>query len=216
MLTLMSKAGPLVVWLIFLGGLMAAATFLERLLHYHRAQINAADFVSGIRNALGRGNIPESLALCDETPGPVAQVVRVGVLNHNRSREEIREAMQDAGHSEVVKLEHNLPILATVAQVAPLMGFLGTVLGMIATFHVIEQVELATPGQLAKGVWEALQATAAGLIVAIPSYVAYNYLVIRLQNLVLDMEKSANAILNLLTHGDKDAPPVTLAGKPKN
>jgi biopolymer transport protein ExbB len=213
MLTLMSNGGPL-MWLILFSGLVAAATFFERLLHYHRAQINTGDFVTGIRNALGRGNIPESLALCDETPGPVAQVVRVGVLNHNRSREEIREAMQDAGHSEVAKLERNLPILATVAQVAPLMGFLGTVLGMIAAFRVIEQVELATPGQLSKGVWEALQATAGGLIVAIPTYVAYNYLVTRLQNLVLDMEQSANAILNLLTHGDKETPPITLTKEP--
>ena len=213
MLTLMSNGGPL-MWFILFSGLVAAVAFFERLLHYHRAKINAGDFVTGIRNALGRGNIPESLALCDETPGPVAQVVRVGVLNHNRSREEIREAMQDAGHSEVAKLEHNLPILATVAQVAPLMGFLGTVLGMIAAFRVIEQVELATPGQLAKGVWEALQATAGGLIVAIPTYVAYNYLVTRLQNLVLDMEQSANAILNLLTRGDNGAPPVTLTKEP--
>jgi len=213
MLTFMSNGGPL-MWLILFSGLVAAVAFFERFLHYHRAQINAGDFVTGIRNALSRGNIPESLALCDETPGPVAQVVRVGVLNHDRSREEIREAMQDAGHSEMVKLERNLPILATVAQVAPLMGFLGTVLGMITAFRVIEQVELATPGQLAKGVWIALQATAGGLIVAIPTYVAYNYLVTRLQNLVLDMEQSANAILNLLTHGDKETPAVTLTKEP--
>ena len=209
MFILMSKGGPL-MWLILFSGVVAVATFFERLLHYHRAQINAADFVTGIRNALSRGNIPESLALCDETPGPVAQVVRIGVLNHDCSRDEIREAMQDAGHSEVVKLERNLPILATVAQVAPLIGFLGTVFGMIAAFRVIEPGGLANPGQLARGVWEALLTTAGGLIVAIPTYVAYNYLVIRMQHLVLDMEKSANAILNLLTHGDNKVPPVTL------
>jgi biopolymer transport protein ExbB len=214
MLTLISKGGPL-MWLILFSGLVAAMTFLERLLHYHRAQINQGDFVTGIRNALSRGNIPESLALCDETPGPVAQVVRVGVLNHNHSRDEIREAMQDAGRSEVVKLERNLPILATVAQVTPLMGFLGTVLGMMAAFQVIEPGGLANPGQLARGVWEALLTTAGGLIVAIPTYVAYNYLVIRLQNLVLDMEKSANAMLNLLTHRDNGVPPVTLTMEPE-
>jgi biopolymer transport protein ExbB len=198
MLNLMLKGGPL-MWLILFNSVLAIAIFLERLFHFHRAQINTHDFVSGICNALKRGNIIESVALCDETPGPVAQVVKAAVVNHDRGREEIRESVQDVARSEVARLERNLPILATIAQVTPLIGFLGTVTGMIRMFMVIQRAPLPNPGDLAGGIWEALLTTAGGLVVAIPTYVAYNYLVSRVHNLVLDMERAANEILMYLS-----------------
>lgn len=202
---IMTKGGPL-MWVILFFSVVAVAIFLERLLHYHRAQINAGDFVQGIRNLLKRGNVIESIALCDETPGPVARVVKSVVVNHDRSREEIREAAQDVARSEVARLERKLPILATIAQVTPLIGFLGTVTGMIRMFMVIQRAPLPNPGDLAGGIWEALLTTAAGLAVAIPTYVAYNFLVSRVHNLVLDMERAANDILGYLTRcGETDA-----------
>lgn len=198
MLTLMSKGGPL-MWLILFNGLLAIAIFLERFLHFHRAQIHAADFVNGIRNALKRGNYLEATATCDETAGPVAQVVKTAIVNRDRSREDIREAVEESARTEVAHLERRLVILATVAQVTPLIGFLGTVMGMIQMFRVIQEAQLPSPGQLAGGVWTALLTTAGGLVVAVPAYVAYNYLVSRVQNLVLDMEKAATNIISLLT-----------------
>jgi biopolymer transport protein ExbB len=204
------------MWLILFNAVLALVVFFERLFHLHRAQINVADFVRGIQNSLKRGNIIESIALCDEAPGPVAQVVKAAVVNHDRSREEIREAVQDVARSEVARLERNLTILATVAQVTPLVGFLGTVWGMISIFKVMERTQLATPSQLAGGVWEALLTTAGGLVVAIPTYIAYNYLVSRVQNHVLDMEKAANEIVAFLSRredteaGDE---PIVLAEK---
>ena len=197
MLTLMSKGGPL-MWLILFNALLALGVFLEKLFSFHRAQINTGDFVNGIRNALKRGNVTESIAICDETPGPVARVVKTGVVNHDRSHDEIREAMVNVAHSEVAHLERRLVVLATIAQVMPLIGFLGTVMGMIQMFKVIQEAQLPNPGQLAGGVWVALLTTAAGLVVAVPAYVAYNYLVTRVQQLVLDMEKAANEIHTLL------------------
>lgn len=215
MLTWMFKGGPL-MWLILFNGLLAVATFLERWFHYHRAQIHTLDFVNGICNSLKRGNIIEAIANCDETAGPVAQVVKAAVVNHDRSREEIRDAVQDVARTEVAHLERRLVVLATIAQVTPLIGFLGTVLGMIQMFKIIQVQQLAGAGQLAGGVWEALITAAAGLLVAIPAYVAYNYLVSRVQNLVLDMEKAANEIVGfVIRHGGNASieEPIVLATK---
>jgi biopolymer transport protein ExbB len=196
--TFMSQGG-LLMWLVAFLGLIALLTFIEKLFHFHRAQINSADFVHGVRNSLNRGNVIEAIAVCDETPGPVAQVVKAGIANRERSREEIREAMEDMARTEIARLERRLVVIATIAQIAPLIGFLGTVLGMISMFKVIELAQLPSPGQLAGGVWQALYTTAGGLVVAVPSYIGYNYLVSRVQNLVLDMEKAANEIINFLT-----------------
>lgn len=202
MLTIMTKGGPL-MWLILFNGLLAIVIFLERLFHYHRAQINTGDFIKGVLNSLKRGNLIESIATCDETPGPVAQVVKTAVVNHEQPREEMREHVQDSARGEVARLERNLTLLATLAQITPLVGFLGTVTGMIRIFKVIENTQLANPGQLAGGVWEALLTTAGGLVVAIPAYVAYNYLVNRVQALVLEMERAANEIVAYLARREQ-------------
>lgn len=215
MLTIMIKGGPL-MWAILFCFIVGLGVFFERWFHYHRAHINAADFVNGIRNSLKLGNISEAIANCEESPGPVAAVVRAALVNHDRSREEISEAVQDAAHSEVARLERNLVILATIAQVTPLIGFFGTVLGMIHMFRDIEHAPLLNPSDLAGGIWEALLTTAGGLAVAIPAYVAYNYLVSRVQNLVLDMEKAANGIIMYLARRDEVAgmdEPVILPAK---
>jgi biopolymer transport protein ExbB len=202
MFTLMLKGGPLMLVIAVLGAI-ALIIFLERLLLYHRSQIHALDFAGGVRNALRRGNVPEAIAICNETAGPVALVVKTIVTLHHLPIAEIREAVQDAGRAEVARLEKRLVALATIAQIAPLVGFLGTVMGMIQMFREIQDKVLPSPGQLAGGVWVALLTTAAGLVVAVPSYVGYNYLVSRVQHLVLDMEKAANEILNYLSRRDE-------------
>lgn len=204
MLTIMRQGGPL-MWLILLNGIIAIGIYLEKWFSYHRAHINTTDFLNGIRNALKRGNVTESVALCDETPGPVAEVVKAGINNRERPREEIREAMEDAARVEIARLERRLVVLATIAQITPLLGFLGTVFGMITMFKVIQLQQLPSPGQLAGGVWEALLTTAGGLVVAVPTYVGYNYLVSRVQNIVLDMERAANEMISFLTRKDTGA-----------
>jgi biopolymer transport protein ExbB len=204
MLTMMTKGGPL-MWFILIGAIIAVAIFFERLYRYHTAQIHTNDFVNGILNSLKRGNIKEAIDTCRNTAGPVAEVVMAAVNNHDRSREEIREAVQDTARTEVTRLERHLPVLVTIAQVAPLFGFLGTVWGMIQVFMVIEKTQATTAGQLAGGVWQALLTTAGGLVVAIPSYIAYNYLVSRVQNLVLDMERAANETVQYLVRKEDGA-----------
>ena len=148
-------------------------------------------------------HVRSQIDLCDRTGGPIASILKAGILKHDRPRIEIREAIEDASIHEVPRLERNLPVLSTVAQVAPLLGLLGTVTGLVKAFQVIEQkatvLNPINPGDLAGGIWEALLCTTFGLCVAIPAYVAYNYLVSRVDGFVLDMERSATDLLTLLS-----------------
>jgi biopolymer transport protein ExbB len=173
--------------------------FIQRVLHYHRAQINSMEFLNGVRNVLKRENVVEALSICDATPGPVARLVKVAILNREKGREGVREALEEAGLVEVPPLEDKLNLLATIAQITPLMGLLGTVLGFIKIFTTLQNSQtLANLQDVSGGVWEALICTAAGLAVAIPCYAAYNYLVSRVNAIVLDMEKAATEIVNIV------------------
>ena len=192
------------IWVIVFASAVAIAVFVERVLHYHRAQINSMEFLNGVRNVLKRENVVEALSICDATPGPVARLVKVAILNRDRGREGVREALEEAGLVEVPPLEEKLNLLATIAQIAPLLGLLGTALGFIRVFSKLqEQGTMANVQQLSGGVWEALICTAAGLAVAIPCYAAYNYLVSRVNAIVLDMEKAATEIVNIVTEPAK-------------
>lgn len=188
------------VWLILGASAVAIAVFIERVLHFHRAQINSMEFLNGVRNVLKRDNVVEALSICDATPGPVARLVKVAILNRERGREGVREALEEAGLVEVPPLEDKLNLIATIAQISPLMGLLGTVLGFIRIFTILQnQGTMAHMELLAGGVWQALICTAAGLAVAIPCYAGYNYLVSRVNGIVLDMEKAAAEIVNMVT-----------------
>jgi biopolymer transport protein ExbB len=179
---------------------VALAVFVERLLQFHRDQINSTEFLNGVRNILKRDNIVEALAICDATPGPVPRLVKTAILNRDKGREAVREALEDAGAWEVPRLEEKLNLLATIAQIAPLLGLLGTVLGFMDVFKAVQDAGLnASVYHLSGGVWQALICTAAGLAVAIPSYAGYNYLVGRVNTIVLDMEQVSSEILNIVT-----------------
>jgi biopolymer transport protein ExbB len=196
---LLANGGP-VLWLLLLASAVALSVFIERVLHCHRAQINSTEFLTGVRNVLKRDNVVEALSICDATPGPVARLVKTAILNRDHGRERLREALEEAGLVEVPRLEEKLNLLATIAQLAPLLGLLGTVLGFIQVFSGVEEAGLyAHVGQLSKGIWQALICTAAGLAVAIPVYAGYNYLVNRINNIVLDMERVAAEIVNIVT-----------------
>ena len=198
--------GGLIMWVILGAGLIAAMIFLERLFHLHRAQINAADFLEGIYNVLRRRNVVEAVSICEETPGPVAHIMRAGILQGDAEREEIQQAIEGAGLTEIPRLERHLSMLATLAQMTPLLGLLGTVLGMMEFLWVIHQkAPLVYAGDLAGGMWQALITTAVGLAVAIPAYAGYNFLLHRVESIVLDMERSSVDILNFLS---KPARPV--------
>jgi biopolymer transport protein ExbB len=192
--------GGLMIWVIVATSAVALAVFFERLLQFHRDQIDSTQFLNGVRNVLKRDNIVEALAICDATPGPVPRLVKTAILNRERGREAVREALEDAGSWEVPRLEEKLNLLATIAQIAPLLGLLGTVLGFMTVFRAVQDAGLnANVELLAKGIWQALICTAAGLAVSIPSYAGYNYLVGRVNTIVLDMEQISSEILNIVS-----------------
>jgi len=196
---LISHGGP-VLWLILLIGAIALAVFIERFLYCHRAQINSLEFLNGVKTVLRRENVVEAVSICDATPGPVARLVKTAILNRDNGRERIREALEEAGLAEVPRLEEKLNLVATIAQIAPLLGLLGTVLGFIQTFMKMQEAGLhAHVGLLATGVWQALVCAAAGLAVAIPAHAGYNYLVSRVNSIVLDMERAATEIVNVVS-----------------
>jgi biopolymer transport protein ExbB len=195
------KGGPM-IWVILFASAVAIAVFIERMLYCHRAQINSGEFLNGVRTVLKRDNVVEALSICDATPGPVARLVKAAILNRDNGRERVREALEEAGLVEVPRLEEKLNLLATIAQLAPLMGLLGTVLGFVDIFGTMEQAGLnANVAMLSNGIWKALICTAAGLAVSIIAYAGYNYLVSRVNSIVLDMEKAATEIANIVTEG---------------
>ena len=195
----LSLGGPMLV-LILLTSAVAAVVFIERFLHCHRAQINSTEFLNGVRTVLKRDNVVEALSICDATAGPVARLVKTAILNRDYGRERVREALEEAGLTEVPRLEEKLNLLATIAQLAPLLGLLGTVLGFMQTFRQMQVAGLnAHAGQLSDGIWRAMICAAAGLAVAIPAHAAYNYLVSRVNSIVLDMERAATEIVNIVT-----------------
>src|SRR5262249_14591407 len=144
--------------------------------------------------------IKEAVQLCDQQRAPVAKILRAGLIKYGSSRNDIKESMEDVSLFEIPKLENRLSALATIAHITPLLGLLGTVTGMASCFHTI-QVRAAslhpiTPGDLAGGIMEALLTTIAGLMIAIPTYVAYNYFVSRINQVVLEMERAGTELAN--------------------
>ena len=152
------------IWLILIAAAIALVVFIERVLHCHRSQINSAEFLNGVRNVLKRDNVVEAISICDATPGPVARLVKTAILNRDKGRERVREAVEEAGLTEVPQLEERLNLLATIAQIAPLLGLLGTILGFIRMFRQLQadgplRAHRAT---LSHGIWQALICAARG------------------------------------------------------
>jgi len=205
------KNGNPVIWLILLASITAVFIILERLLYYHRAQIDVAEFLHGIFNVLKRNNVVEAVAICDETPGPVAHVLRAAILRCDEDESGLRAAIEEVSLIEVPRLEKRLKGLATIAHLTPLLGLLGTVLGMIGFFQAMQAAgSFVSTSDLAAHIWKALLTTAAGLTVSMPCFAFYNFLLGRVASLVLDMEKAASEIVYFLTHSNVKLQPPTI------
>ena len=207
--TLLANGGP-VMWLILIAAAIAIAVFIERALHCHRAQINSTEFLNGVRNVLKRENVVEAISICDATPGPVARLVKTAILNRDKGRERVREAVEEAGLTEVPLLEEKLNLLATIAQIAPLLGLLGTIIGFMDVFKGLQAdglyAHLSGDHSLADGIWHALICAAGGIAVAIFAHAGYNYLVSRVNKIVLDMERVSGEIVNIVTENGNGKP----------
>jgi len=196
-------AGGPVMWPILLCSIFALAIALEKFWYLHKIRIDTQDFLNRILDKMKRRDTKEALQICDSTLSPIANILKAGILKYDRPRPQIIEAIEDASLYEIPRIEKNLTALATIAHVSPLLGLLGTVTGMVRCFQIIQAKATTfhpvSPGDLAGGIWEALLTTVAGLIVAIPTFVAYNYLVSRINHFILEMEKASTELVNFLT-----------------
>jgi biopolymer transport protein ExbB len=194
------QKGGLLMWPILFCSVIAIAVFAERLFYFHRATIHVGEFLQGLSNLLQRRNYAEALHESAGTPGPVARVIHAAIIRHDAPRAELREIVQEAGQLEVPKLERFLGVLATLAYVAPLLGLLGTVSGMIDAFSTLSSNGgYATVTELSNGVYKSLLTTAAGLVVATPTFVAYSYLSSRVNSLMHEMERAGIEVVHMLT-----------------
>lgn len=197
-LGILARGGP-VMWLLLGLSVVGLVLFVERTLFLHRGQIRSTAFLDGIKNILAKRRLMEAITVCEETPGPVAAMVKAALLHHDAGEQKLRLAVQEAALTELPILERRVASLSAVAQAAPLLGLLGTVLGMMATFQAFSAGgNYATPGALAEGMWQSLLTTAGGLAIAVPAHLGYHFLTGRVRALVRDMEWVANEIMRYL------------------
>lgn len=194
------QKGGLLMWPILICSIISIAVFAERLFYLHRATIHIGEFLQGLANLIQRRNFAEALHECAGTPGPVARVIHAAIIRHDAPRAELREIVQEAGQLEVPKLERFLGVLATLAYLTPLLGLLGTVTGMIDAFGTLNaNGGYATVTELSGGIYKSLLTTAAGLVVATPTFVAYSYLSSRVNAMMHEMERAGIEVVHMLS-----------------
>jgi len=178
---------------------IAIYIFVERLLTVNRANVSSDSFMGKIKELVVRGDINGAKILCAQHDTPVARMIEKGVTRIGSPLKNIEASIENVGKIEVFRLEKNLSVLATIAGAAPMIGFLGTVIGMVSAFIAIAQEEgSVSPKLLADGIYTAMVTTVAGLIVGIIAYLAYNYLVTRVSKIVHKMEYSSIEFIDLL------------------
>jgi len=202
------KTGGILIIPIFICSIIVVAVAVERYLAYRRNSINIPQFMMKIRYPLSRGDIVSAINECTMVKSPVTAVIKAGLEKAKFGREHIKEAMETAGNTETYHLEKNLSVLATLAGITPLIGFLGTVTGMIKAFMKIQQLAgNVNADVLAGGIWEAMVTTAAGLTVGIPALILYNYYITRVRGFVYQMETAGDEVLDIVTRKrDTDEP----------
>lgn len=199
---LILAGGPLMAP-ILLCSLCSWAIMIEKFLYFSAIDKNTQNVKQRIFSLIKENKITDAILFCEETRSPVAKILGAGLLKFGSSKEDIQAAMISASHIQIPILEKRLSVLSTITNIAPLLGFLGTATGLAISFHTIQtraaSLNPVTPGDLAAGIWQALITTIAGLAVAIPAYIVYNYFVSRIETLVREMEQSAEELVDCLS-----------------
>lgn len=201
------------MWPLLACSILGLVYIIERGIAYYRVKGQTPEIVAEIRDTLLRHELRQSIEVCETYDHPVAVTLKAGLLRYGKSQEEIEKAMESVALHEVSKLEKSLWILATVANIAPLFGFLGTVTGMIASFEALAEVGLGNPEAVAGGISQALITTATGLMIALPVQAAYNYFNNRVSQFALDMEISSSVLLETFNEIEVEAEPETQAAQ---
>ncbi|MDP0496839.1 MAG: MotA/TolQ/ExbB proton channel family protein [Verrucomicrobiota bacterium JB024] len=196
--SLIERGGPL-MWPLLVLSLIGFVFFVERTLYLHKGQIRTNTFVDGIKNLVRKRRLLEALTVCEETPGPVASVVKAALLNHDKSEDKMRGAIRDAALVEIPSLERRVGTIAAIAKISPLLGLLGTIVALLSAFtQMQEKGPYANAATFSGDVAQALITTATGLAIAIMAYLAHHFLHGRVRALVHDMEWVGNDIIQFL------------------
>ena len=195
----MSFAGGPVFWILVILALVAVFTYIDRVVDLRRARIDYQDFLKGVFNVLDSGNDDEALSICEDVSAPVARVVATAIRHRNGSARILREAVDSQGRAEVGRLDRRLATLAIVAQIAPSVGLLGTIMGFIKTVLAANAQELVSRADLLGGSMEALVSAAIGLFVGVTATVMYGSLRVRLDRAVVELEAAASQMVGYLS-----------------
>jgi biopolymer transport protein ExbB len=205
MIDILEKGG-FILWLIMGLSIIAIAIIIERLIFFRKIQVDENKLIERLKSSLDKGHYDEALSICDNNPAPITNLMRVGIEHRDYPNHVQKEVIMDAANQETPKLERFLSSLGTVAHIAPLLGLLGTVTGNIKAFGVLGKFgSVGDPGLLAKGIAEALITTAAGIIVAIPSIIFYNFLVSKVSHIIVRLENRVNEMVLLLGGNDGES-----------
>ena len=192
-------AGGWVMYLITLLSFLALYIFIERYLVIKKASKGDANFMNRIKDYMYDGKVDAALQLCRQTSSPQARMVEKGIARLGRPLADVTAAIENVGKLEIHKLEKRFPTLATIAGAAPLMGFFGTVIGMVQAFYEMSlagnSLDIST---LSGGIYTALITTVGGLILGILAYFGYNLLVVRVENVVFQLETTSTEFLDIL------------------
>lgn len=200
--------GGWVMWVLLVMSIMSLAVIVERLVVLNKAKINVNEFLAKLRKALiVNKSLRDAIKICEQYRGPLASIMKAGLLKYGQPKEDIEKTIETAALHEMARLEKRLVLLASVANVAPLLGFFGTVSGMIKSFDALAAEGLSNPGAVAAGISEALITTAGGLAVAIPTQLAYNFFMNSINKSVRDIETSTNMLLE--TFGEMERSGIT-------
>ncbi len=198
--------GGLLMYPILFCSVISVAVIVERLLQIRRASLDSDKFIRQIRTTLARGDLEGAVQRCEGHQGPFSAIILSGLSKVSRGEQEVRRAISDAGDVETERLEKHVPVLATIVGGAPLLGFLGTVLGMIEAFRQIERLGGNVDASvLAGGIWQALLTTAAGLSVAVFTFFAHNFIVGRIRNIIASMEQAGESVVEALFNREERA-----------
>jgi len=197
------QKGGTFMWGLLALSIIGVAVIIERWITLHKARADVRKLMERIVGALKKGRLDEALDVCSSMRGPIPQILHAGLRQAKKGTVAVEKAIETAGIIEMSFLERGLIILATVANVAPLLGFLGTVSGMISAFEAIAQAEQVSAKLVASGISEALITTMSGLVIAIPTQVAHNLFVQRIDRFVVEMEDSAAELVDTLASMDE-------------
>ncbi|OHD13547.1 MAG: flagellar motor protein MotA [Spirochaetes bacterium GWB1_48_6] len=195
MIQIFISGGPVMYVLLFLS-LVSLTIVVERFMYFRKNRVNEDLLLSRLKSTMEKGHYEEALAICDAQPSPITNLMKVGISLRDQPVSVVRDMVMDTANQEIPKMEQYITTLGTISTIAPLLGLFGTVQGIIMAFNVLNQLAgVGDPAALAGGIGTALITTAAGIIVAVPATIFYNYLTNKVNHSIIRLENRVNELV---------------------